>query len=187
MKIPALLSLAVALTFTAACSHAILGAAAFTATEAMNREDLNLAAKHYAVADYIIQQASTYVKRDSLIVAEPLTDIETPEMTATIAKLIPEQIGIRISQLGYRVDLGAVSTTPDTNYLRPGFAEAEKPDFVLTGHYLRRRKGLDVKIRIVDLKNNGIVAAFDYTIKNEQQLRKLSEPQPKITKTTPGQ
>lgn len=187
MKIRALLSLAAVLTLTTACEQAILGGAAFTANEVINQEDLNLAAKNYAVADYVIQQARTYVKRDSLIVADPLTDIETPEMTATIAKLIPEQIGIRISQLGYRVDLGKVSTTPETNYLRPGFAEGEKPDFVLTGHYLRRRKGLDVKIRIVDLKNDAIVGSFDYTIKNEHQLRKLSDPQPKIVKTTPGQ
>ncbi len=188
MKRITLISLACAAIMpSAACTHAILGGAAYTVSEIMNREDINLAAKHYAVADYLIQQASTFIKRGDLIVAEPLTDIQTPEMGTTIAKLIPEQIGVRLSQLGYRIDLGAVTTTPDTNYLRPSLTNGEEAEFVLTGHYLRRRKALDVKVRIVDIRKGTIVAAFDYTIPNDQQIRDLSEPQAKIMKVTPQQ
>lgn len=173
------------------CNAVVAGAGYVAADRYINAEGANLAAQNYAVADYLLQQARTYVKRDSLIMAEPLTDLQTPEVSTTIARLIPEQIGIRLSQLGYRIDLGAVTTGPDTNYLRPSLKSGESPDFIITGTYLRAQSGrffggdiLDVKARIIDVKNDRIVASFDYPIEADADLRKLSEPKPKIMRVS---
>ncbi len=167
------------------CTAVLAGAGVVAADQIINEEDPNFAAQNYAVADFLIQQADTFIKRDDLIAAEPLTDIETPEISTTIAKLIPEQIGIRLSQLGYRLDLGEVTTTADTNYLRPSMKSGEKPDFIITGNYLRKsNKDIEVKARIVDLKNQRIVAVFDYPIHMTRGVRGLSTPKPKIIRTT---
>jgi len=117
-----------------------------------------------------------------------LTDIQSPEISTTIAKLIPEQIGIRLSQLGYRMDLSQVTTSNDTSYLRPASVKGEKPSFIITGTYLRRnRRDVDIKTRIIDLENNRIVAVFDYSISMSRGVRELSTPKPKIIRTTKTQ
>ena len=171
-----------------ACQPVLLGAGFVAANEIINEEDPNFAAQNYAVADFLIQQADPFIKPDDLIAAEPLIDIQTPEISTTIAKLIPEQIGIRLSQLGYRMDLSDVTTTADTNYLRPSMRSGEKPDFIVTGNYLRKTaKDVDVKTRIIDLKNDRIVAVFDYQIRMSRGVKNLSDPKPKIIRTTPDQ
>ncbi len=162
------------------CTPILAGSAAVAAHQKFTKEGPNLAAQNYAVADFLIQQADTYVKPKSLIVVEPLTDIQTPEVSTTLARLVPEQIGIRLSQLGYRVDLGQVTTSADTNYLRPAMKSGEKADFILTGNYLRGRRAVDVKVRMIDVNRNQIVAVFDYPIESNSDIRKLSEPKPKI-------
>lgn len=175
-------TLCVSLLSLSGCTAIVASGGAFAAHQALNKETTNLAAQNYAVADFIIQQADTFIKPQSLITAEPLTDIQTPEVSTTIARLIPEQIGIRLSQLGYRMDLTKVTTTADTNYLRPNLKPGEKPDFILTGNYLRRRDILDVKIRMIDVNRGRIVAVFDYPIEADSDIRKLSEPRPVITR-----
>ena len=169
----------------AGCTHAIVGAGIIAADQIINEEDPNFAAQNYAVADFLIQQAETFIGPNDLVTAEPLTDIQSPEVSTTIAKLIPEQIGIRLSQLGYRMDLSQVTTTADTSYLRPSLKPGEKPDFIITGNYLRKTdRDIDIKTRIIDLNQNRIVAVFDYPIHMTRGVRELSTPKPKIIRTT---
>lgn len=182
------LLLPLALMSLSGCTAVLAGAGIVAADQYINEEDTNFAAQNYAVADFLIQQADTFIGPRSLVLAEPLTDIQAPEISTTIAKLIPEQIGIRLSQLGYRMDLTKVTTSADTNYLRPSVEPNEKPDFILTGNYLRRNsRDVDVKTRIIDLKNNRIVAVFDYQIEISRSARDLSKPKPKIIRTTQTQ
>lgn len=159
---------------------AVVAGAGFVAANEQLKDGPNFAGQNYAVADFLIQQADTFISPKDLITVEPLTDIQSPEISTTIAQIIPEQIGVRLSQLGYRVDLSQVTTTPDTNYLRPDLKPGEKPNFILTGNYLRKNRDLDVKTRIIDLEKNRIVAVFDYTIKMTGDIRALSAPKPKI-------
>jgi len=180
-----LILLPLAICALSGCTAVLAGAGLVAADQIINEEDPNFAAQNYAVADFLIQQADTFIGRNAIIAAEPLTDIQTPEISTTIAKLIPEQIGIRLSQLGYRMDLSQVTTTADTNYLRPAMGKNEKPDFIITGNYLRRTNNdVDVKTRIVDLKNNRILAVFDYSMYMTRGVRDLSTPKPKIFRTT---
>ncbi|MFK7839979.1 MAG: FlgO family outer membrane protein [Bdellovibrionales bacterium] len=168
-----------------ACQPVLIGAGIVAADQIINEEDPNFAAQNYAVADFLIQQADTFIGPNDLITTEPLTDIQSPEISTTIAKLIPEQIGIRLSQLGYRMDLSEVTTSNDTSYLRPALNKNEKPDFIITGNYLRKTKrDVDVKTRIIDLKSNRIVAVFDYSMTMTRGVRELSTPQPRIIRTT---
>lgn len=105
-------------------------------------------------------------------------------MSSTISKMIPEQIGIRLSQLGYRMDLSRVATGTDTNYLKPSITTGEKPDFILSGTYLRRRIEMDVNMRIIDVKAGRVIAAYDYIIPLTREVNDLATPEPKIVRMT---
>lgn len=177
---------AIAKAVSCACAVLILGngctaIALNTAAHGIfPQEETNFNQQSYAVADYLIQQASTFIKRGDLIIAQPLSDSEQPGMSSNFSKMIPEQIGVRLSQLGYRMDLSSVASSPDTNYLKPSIANGEKPDFVLSGTYMRRRIEMDVSMRIVDIKAGRVIASYDYIMPLTREVNKLATPTPKI-------
>ncbi len=177
------------ITLLGACSILITGGctAALLDTTAHNifiRSDTNFTEKNYAAADYLIQQAKSYVSRHSYIVAKPLNDIDHPEMSSTFGKMIPEQIGVRLSQLGYRLNLENVALSPDTNYLRPADTTNKKPDFILTGTFMRQRTNMNVSLRMVNARNNQIIAVFEYPMPLTGEIADLAQPEPKIIRMT---
>lgn len=172
------------------CSAALLGASACTAafldTAAhgiFTQEETNMTARSYAAADYLTQQASAYVGRNHLIVAEPLADLEQPGMSSDLSKMIPDQIGTRLAQLGYKMDLSNVASTGDSNYLKPAM-NSGSPAFVLGGTYLRRRIEMDVKMRITNAKTGQVVASYDYVMPLTREINDMATPTPKIVRVT---
>ena len=154
-------------------------------TTILGQRDLNMTPQNYAAADYLISQANTFInRRYDLIIIEPLNDVNQPGMTSQISKMIPEEIGIRLSQLGYRIDLGNVATAADTNYLRPAISKGEKPDYVLSGTYHRKRNEMDVSLRIVDIGEQRVLASYDYILPLTNDMEDLAKPQPKIVRVT---
>ncbi|MDB2682853.1 FlgO family outer membrane protein [Alphaproteobacteria bacterium] len=146
--------------------------------------DVNLASKNYAAADYIIQQAETFIRPGDLIKVTPLVNFEDPETPAAIGSLIPEQIGARLTQLGYNVDLSDVSAQKkilNMNDMVTGTsATRSAPKFVLGGHYLDDRPNMNVSMRITKISTNRVVGAFDYTMPTNREIRELSAPKPQI-------
>jgi len=169
-------------TMLSACATA-----AFLDTAAhgiFTQEHVNFTERNYAVADYLVGQIKTYVGRNDLVVAMPLKDRDHPEMASDLSKMIPEQVGVRFSQLGYRMDLEPVLTSPDTNYFKPADSERKTPDFILSGTFLRHRTEMDVSMRIMDAKTSRVVAAFDYVLPLSREVDDMSRPQPKIMRMT---
>lgn len=147
------------------------------------KEKVNLTERNYAAADYMIQQADTFVKKYQLIKVRPLTDGLEPQMSSALGKMIPEQVGIRLAQLGYRMDLQEVVTDPNTGYLKPALNPGEQPRYILSGTYLRNRRDLDVKLRITDTRDSRVVSVFDYTLPMSSEVGELSEPRARIFRT----
>lgn len=145
----------------------------------MQDQSVNLAEKNYAAADFLIQQADTFITRHHMIQATALNNLTDPDMTSDFGRLIPEQVGIRLSQLGYQIDLSSVSTGEDTVYLRP--AEPGKPPhFILAGSYLEARNEIEINLRLVDVKTSRIVAAFNYVVPYSRGVATLMEPKPRV-------
>jgi hypothetical protein len=146
------------------------------------QQEVNLTQKNYAAADYLQQQADTFLKKNAtLIKAVPLRDVQQPDLPpARLGHLIPEQVGIRLAQLGYRVDLDQVLTSADTNFMRPAIRSGEVPDYTLSGTYLRRRKEIDVSLRIAGTQSGRVIASFDYTVPMNREMGDLSEPKTQI-------
>lgn len=173
---PYLLCAAAALILTG-CTAAFLNTAAHGI---FSQKDVNLREKNYAAADYLIGQAQTFIGRNDYIFVEPLGDVNQPSMTSDLSKMIPEQIGIRMSQLGYNMNLERVATGPDTNYLKPPASLKKEPAFILTGSYLRNRVDMDVSMRMVDARSARVIATYDYKLPLNRQISELAAPQAKI-------
>jgi hypothetical protein len=177
-------AIAAALIGLGGCTAAFLNTAAHGI---FTQEEINFREKNFATADYLVGQARAFIKHNDLVVAEPLSDVHQPGMESDMSKMIPEQIGVRMSQLGYRMDLERVATTKDTNYLKPAKSDNAKPKFILTGTFLRQRRDMDVSVRIVDATSARVVAAFDYTLPMTREVNDLAAPQPKIIRMRPPQ
>lgn len=164
------------------CTQAFLDTAAHGI---FRQNETNFIEKNYAVADYLIGQAHSHISRYTMIGAEPLTDTQHPGMDSKISRMIPEKIGVRLAQLGYRVDLGKVATSPHTNYLKPADSSKTAPAFILSGTFTRHRTEMDVSVRIANARNAQVIAAFDYTLPMTRETDDLSRPQPQIMRMTP--
>ena len=178
LKALALIPLALGAMATSGCTMALLDSAA---AGIFPNEDVNFTSQNYSAADYLVQQAKPFIDRYAVIQAQPLSDTDHPEMESTYGKMVPEQIGIRLSQLGYRMDLANVATAADTNYLKPSASAMKKnPEFILSGTFTRRRIEVDVSTRIIDTRNGRVVAVFDYTLPRSREVDELARPKPKI-------
>jgi len=146
--------------------------------------DVNLTEKSYAAADYLVQQAKSYINRFDVIKAVPLTNLDAPALSSQLALIIPAEVGRRFTQLGYRMDLSAVIPQADESYASAQETKIN-PHHILTGTYRVVSDGFQVNLRMYNSLTNHIYATFDYHIPRNSDIKKLSEPEAKIMIVTP--
>lgn len=154
------------------------------ALEQMGRElifgtDVNLREKSYAAADYMVHQARSYIDEGDVIQAVPLTNIDAPELSSQLAHIIPAQVGSRLAQLGYYMDLSDVVPIADDSF-HVGVGQTEKPNHVLAGTYRILDDGFQVNLRIVEQESSRIISTFDYQIPRSSEVKALAQPEAKI-------
>lgn len=162
------------------CTEKIMFRGAITTmTAAMEgvfmRTDVNLKEKNYAAADFLAQRLKPAAGFGRLIAVRALSEVDNPGITSPLGTKIPEEIGLRLMDLGYKVDIRDVATGPNDGLYNGVPASAGLPAFVLTGSYLRNRDDMDVHLRVVDAGSGQVVAAFDYKLLLSVEVRKLSE------------
>lgn len=174
------LSVLLAALILSGCTAAFLDTAA---RGIFPQDNTNFTQQNYAVADYLIQQGRSYIKPADLILAEPLVDTQQPNMASDLSKSLPEQIGIRLSQLGYTMDLSKVAgeDAKASNVI----GSLGDPDFILSGNYTRRRLEMDVSMRITEVESGRVVSVFDYVVPLTREVSKMAEPKPQIMRMTP--
>ncbi len=166
------------------CQALAIGGAAVAYNE-LKEKPANFMQQHYAVADYMIAQADTYIdRRRDLIIAKPLSDSKQPGMTSLLGHMIPEEIGLRFAQLGYRVDLSDVTPEADINYLRPAIKVGEVSDFLLSGNMTQFDREIAVDMRITEISSGRVISAYSYTMPLTSEVRKLAQPKPLILRMT---
>ncbi len=169
------------------CSLALMDSAAHGIFQ---YEDVNMSEKNYAAADFLAHQARTFIKDQTIIKVSPLGEAYEPNITSRIGKIIPQQVGVRFSQLGYNVDLTAVededSPTPLGPFDKKGhdlkFAGRTPSTVLLNGTYTRDGNDLLINLRMVDTDSGRVVGAFNYSFPMSGQIADLSEPRPRIFK-----
>lgn len=173
-----LLCALIALVPLGACTGALWGGSALGLHELniFQNPDVNLRAKNYAAADYMIQQAATFVRKDRDVVRlMPLVNFRDPKTPAQIGRLISDQIGARWTQLGYKID--ATHVAQPAEVIASSSAEAQ---YILNGHYVEDRPHLNISLRLVDVKTNQSVGAFDYMMTTNREIREMAKPKPQI-------
>ena len=146
------------------------------------RQEENLRARNEAAADYLVQQARNFVGRTDIIRAQALVDPQERAITAPISRIIPEQVALRLIQLGYKVDVSAVSDAVNPS----GYEDTTKsstPNFILGGTYVRAERMLTVQLRMTDVKTQRVVAGFDYDLPYTRSIGDQSTPKAKIFRT----
>ena len=165
------------------------GSAAMGAAAAMSDFDplsffennkTNMAEKNYAAADYLYDRGRGFVKPGMSIRALPLQDIQEPRLLTQFGRQVPEQIGERLQQLGFAVDLSAVSTDVNPQFSQMPQAAALDATFVLGGSYIRRGNDLEIRVNITDAVTGMERATFNYTLPRTSDIRAKSKPQPTI-------
>lgn len=141
--------------------------------------DANLSEKNYAAADYITQHMRGNVNKYDLIRAKPLATIDSPQLTSRLANIVPAQVGTRLAQLGYRVDLSDV-TPPQDEGAHNSADKGKTAEYWLTGSYRMGKETVLVNLRILDAKDNRVVGGFEYHVPQSREIKKLGEPEPRI-------
>lgn len=152
--------------------------------------DVNLREKNYAAADYIIQRTGNYVNRYGVIKALPLENITQPGSVSDFSAVIPYQVGRRLAELGYAVDLSSVTG----EFVEPPVTSGEAA-YTLSGHYTHHKfnplqldfdkPSVDVHLEIKNAKTQRLISAFDYTILVDRDLGKMTTPKAQIMRSPP--
>ncbi|MBX2834883.1 MAG: hypothetical protein KTR28_07915 [Micavibrio sp.] len=175
--------LSAAIISLAGCTAAFLDTAAHGI---FLQEETKLLEKNYAAADYLVQQARHFAKDDDLVVALTLTDIDQPDMTSEFGRLVPEQVGTRLAQLGYNMNMKNVAAV-ETNYVGYKPVKGERTDFYLGGNYKRNRADMDISLKMTDANNGQIVAVFNYSLPMTRDIADMTQPKPIIMRLEPSQ
>lgn len=161
------------------CDYLVLGTAGKFGYDYYNGEDINLTAENYAAADYIITQADTFIDRFDLIEAKPLVNMDAPGLSSEFGKTVSAQVGTRLLQLGYRIDLSAVAPEEDVS-LHENLEAAKNPRHTLTGTYKKNGRKIDVMLRIVQNSDKRVIGAFEYQLPFNRSVNQLAEPEAQI-------
>lgn len=134
---------------------------------------VNLREKNYAAADYLVQQSGNYMNYTGTIEARALAEADNPGAVSALGRRISDDIGQRLAELGYTVNLSQVSSEVDKKLYPPAGTQA--PEFILTGSYLKKKKKIEVYLRIMEAATQRIVSSFNYTMPYSSELRRLGD------------
>ena len=151
----------------------------------------------YQAADIIAQQANSHVSPSDVIGVEPLLPLDAKYNSAAFGHVVSQNVSARLVQLGYNIGIpmdipqtpyqmpsqpqpitdaygNVVGVQPVQPYQQPSVQRTMVPSgIVLTGHYAETRTGMLVSLRLVNKDMNRILAAYDYSIPMQSQVRDL--------------
>ena len=142
--------------------------------------DSNLMEKNYAAAEYMADRARTFIGGHTRIQALPFLDEQEPRLVTKFGKELPEQIAERLIQLGYNVDMTAVSTGVEPAYQTPPLPTMRNPEFTLTGSYSRDSGNVVVRMRIQETGTGRERASFQYILPHRGNVRRDIKAEPTI-------
>lgn len=147
-------------------------------------DDVNVMEKNYAAADFLADRARGYVSKNNIIKVLPLLDSDEPRLTTEFGREMPEQVGRRLGEIGYKVDLNDVMTGPGYDETGAGVRRIPlgEPDYILTGAYKRQRSTVDILYKIQDARTGVERASFNYSMPRRGSLRDSVKPGPMITR-----
>ncbi len=146
------------------------------ASDFLSFEEVNLTEKNYAAADYLAGQMEPFVSKNAPIAVRPLTLVREPAISSELGHKIPEEVGMRLEQLGYNVLPG--ENAPGS--VRDAAIKKGTPRFLLGGTYETDRRDVSINLRMVRVETGRVAGAFDYVLPRSGKMRKLSTSEAEI-------
>lgn len=160
-------------------------------------EPQDITAANYAAADQLAYQSEANISRDTDILITPLYDMNDPSRDYPFAYVIPQNIGTRLSQLGYSVRLDGNAkpvVVPIDQNAPPSPARVRgwrQQQAMLGGSYTITGPDVLISLRLTELstaagrENRGgrLLGAYEYKLDKNMAVRKLLRP-PKGQETT---
>ncbi len=161
-----------------ACSTATQAIAVieYTTRDFFKSDEVNLSAKNYAAGDYLVQQIDEYISPSSPISTQALTLVGEPAITSELGATITQQVGERLSQLGYEV----IPSPSAAGYVHGVNPSPKHERFTLGGTYDTQKHDVLINLRVVRNSDGKIVGRFDYQMPRSGELRALSESKAQI-------
>jgi len=145
-----------------------------------NGQYVNLTEQSYGAADMLLQQSKNVINSETPLEIGMLTNIKRPSETNALGQIIASQIGARFVQLGYNVktspalDSMAIDTQPSSAaYSSQGGYADSNSKAMITGHYAVARKDVLVNLRIIEESSGKVLAAYDYSLPLNSDVRQL--------------
>ena len=150
-----------------------------TANGVFARPDVNLTEKNHAAADYMVGQYRDRFSVHDDFAFTPLEELDHAGITSPFGKSVSEGIGMRFSELGYRVWLKDVAMDGNER-LYPAPPSNHTPKFALRGTYDVQQKQVQVYLRMINVKTSQIVAHFDYAMPITKEIKEMSKTEARI-------
>jgi TolB-like protein len=143
--------------------------------------DADVASASYAAADRLMSQIAVPLDPSKPILVASLADIDDLERSSALGRLIAEQVGSRLSQLGYAVVESKLRSTvainPNGEFVLSRdvrkISGAHAAQLVLAGTYTPGDKAVYVSLKLVRLVDGQVVASFDYALPAGPNTRSL--------------
>lgn len=170
-----------------ACTAGILANGAFSG----DRPHLNLTEASYRAADMLAQQSQAFVTRDTTLTLGPIADIRNPSMVTPLGRTLGNQVAARFVQLGYHVSgasydemNGGVPPGMTPGVLNPpsggaygggyGGTGQQAAQATLTGQYAVADSDVLVNLRLIDVAQGRVLAAYDYSLPLSRDIKELA-------------
>lgn len=150
---------------------------------------VNLQMRSYEAADVLVRQANNTITLDTPLIVGTLSDINRFEHSTALGRVIPEQVGTRLSQLGYNVQevklRKSINVNNDPSTAGEFLTSRDPQDIssqqqagaVISGTYAMANHNVLVNLRVIDTQTRRVLAAYDYTMPVNADIRALSSPE----------
>jgi len=135
-------------------------------------KDSDIVAVSYAATDRLMNEAAVSIDRNKPILVASVANVDNLDESSSFGLIVSEQIGSRLSQLGYTVIesklRGTLAINGNGEFMLSRdarkIAAAHDAQAVLVGSYAAGPHSAMVSLKIIRLADAKVVAAFDYSM-----------------------
>jgi TolB-like protein len=144
--------------------------------------DADLVAASYAATDRLINQLAQPLDPSKPVLVASLADVANLDHSSPLGQIIAEQVGSRLSQLGYDVVEARLRTTMAINAggefmlsrdVRR-LSQTHEAQAVLAGTYAPGQNEVYVSLRLIRATDARVLAGFDYALPAGPTTRSLA-------------
>lgn len=146
----------------------------------------------YAAADALMAQVKTTLDSESPIIVATVVNLNRLDESSPLGRLVAEQVASRFAQAGHRVlevklrnqlymkrNEGELVLTREVRDI----ARQHKARAIVTGTYAESSDRIFMNLKMIEFETNVVLAAFDYQLEKDVQVRSLLNSQ---SLTIPG-